>query len=522
MSAPALAELRCIAGPNTGQCIPLNKRALIAGRGPECDVVLTEQGISRRHAALRALGNGRFIIEDLGSQNGVWMGDAQGVQRVWRAELTFGTPFRIGSNSFALARAGEAFATSSSPIAASSRPNHQELRGTALNEYDLLEKIGIGGQATVYRGRSRKDNSLVAIKFLNHLPNDANFAFGDYFRHKFEQQLLLGQTIRHPRCARILGGSMAHNPPYLIEDYVTGGTLRKRMDDGQLSQDVAIRIIGELCDALAYLHRRGIIHRDLKPGNILFDETGSVRLTDFGLVHVLGSAARASHDTPNSPIARIGTPHYISIEQIRGGSNAVCAQSDVYSLGVLAYELFTGALPFDGAEMDIVKQHLTTPPRAPSSINSAIPLHIERAILRALEKTPRRRFAQATEMARAFGYKGAFHPGDDVALASASVSAQLKTTQAELHLLVCATGQTLTLSRTPTRLGRETLNPHDAAISRVHGWLFRRHDQWWLSEPPTARSINGIFHNGARIQQVVSLRPGDEIRLGHTTVRVLP
>jgi serine/threonine-protein kinase len=183
---------------------------------------------------------------------------------------------------------------------------------------------------------------------------------------------------------------------YIIMEYMDNGSLRGRLRPDGLPLNTIIPIIGQTCDALFYAHKMGVIHRDVKPENIMFSSRGVVKLVDFGI------AKLTSAPTITREGWLIGTPYYMSYEQSKG--QEVTPQSDIYSLGVVLYEMLTGRVPFTGGALTIIYKHIHERPIPPRSINPHIPPYMERAVLRALEKDPSKRFQTAEEMARAIGY----------------------------------------------------------------------------------------------------------------------
>jgi serine/threonine protein kinase len=180
---------------------------------------------------------------------------------------------------------------------------------------------------------------------------------------------------------------------YLVMPYLRGGTLEDKLNAGLPTLDEACVVLEQLTSALAYIHALGILHRDIKPANILFDHDNNLYLTDFGIVSWLG-------EKPGYDGHMLGTPHFVAPEIFDG---YVDVRSEVYSVGIILYQMLTGYLPFDGASDQMICQHQRkTKPRAPSFYNPSLPAPIERLILRALEKKPRRRFQTVEDLLYAF------------------------------------------------------------------------------------------------------------------------
>lgn len=523
INQPAKAEIVCVASPTRKGA----RYAMIGdngtfGRDSDNSIVLDDILISRHHAAIE-FGAGLFTLTDTNSMNGVWM---QG-RRVYQQQLANGAQFDIGPHTFAFLVASSA-GSQPTPLPISG-PVMQKLVEvpTNLEDYELQQFITEGGQAKVYMARSRRDGRQVVIKFLVALPMDSD---GQYFREKFRQQMMIGMSIRHPHCVRIYGGQIDANPPYIVEEYLAGGTLRRRMQ-GVLPLQESVRILGQLLDGLAYLHNRGIVHRDLSPENIMFDSQNQARLIDFGLARVAGARQRTQMGMV------VGKARYMSAEQAKGDPSKIQSPSDLYSIGVIAYEMLTGRVPFEGNDLEILTQHMQHRPLSPRQINPGIPQKVSDAIMCALEKDPERRFRDAREMATAFGYGVPFSAGDMDQVSSSSKNSQAAQMPASQQISYMPgaqmqTGARLVNVRTNAviqiafngqsnrvLLGREIVNPSDDRMLRRHGQIYFQNGFWWVSEQPDQRSRNGIFHNGAPVLEPHVLRSGDDLRLGDTAVK---
>jgi serine/threonine protein kinase len=490
-------ELAVLKGPNAGTRFRIRKSLLTIGSANACDVVVPGQGVSPMHADV-SVESGVYLLRDRNSQNGVW---AYG-RRVFSERLQPGSQFKIGTAVLVLVVPEDSLPAPADHDTI--RPSENPRPKPASIPYELIERIGAGGQVTVYRARSRVDNAIVALKYLNNPPNEDDRR---YFFRKFKQQILVGATLRHPHCVRTLDGNAESDPPYLVEEFIAGKTLRDRLGAGsRLSYEESVRIIGEICDALYYLHNKGLVHRDIKPSNILLDMNGSVKVTDFGLIRIAGAPRHTQIGMC------IGTPHYMSVEQARGDSANITPRSDLYSLGVMAYEMFTGKLPFDGSNDTILTQHLTRPPRPPRELEKQLPERINHAITRALEKDPARRFKDANEMAQAFGYAKPFSKGETAA-GQRSFG---------LRLQNLTTGSLMTITKSPSLLLRSTVNPQDHMMSREHGCVYWHDGFWRLAEQRSKPTHNGIYVNGVRVDEEGDImQPGDEVRLGNTLLRVI-
>ena len=201
------------------------------------------------------------------------------------------------------------------------------------------------------------------------------------------------QALQHEHIVPCLDAGRDGRYYYLVMPYLPGGTLKDMLDESLLTLEEACVVLEQLTGALAYIHALGLLHRDIKPTNILFDRDFHLYLTDFGIASWLG-------ESPVQQGQVMGTPQYMAPEIFDGYADK---RSDVYSVGILLYQLLTGVLPFDGPnDWNICLQHRETQPLAPSLLNSSIPLPVERVILGALKKDPHRRYQTVEDVLRAF------------------------------------------------------------------------------------------------------------------------
>jgi hypothetical protein len=285
-------------------------------------------------------------------------------------------------------------------------PVAPDLRGSALDgRYELHELIGEGAFGCVYRGRDRRLERAVAIKVIKPW-----WAQDPAWVAQFEREARLLARVSHPGIVQIYDIGHGDDGLYYVSELVDGESLGARLERGPLACAEAISVAAQLCLALEHAHERGIVHRDVKPANILLARGGTVKLGDFGVARL----AEGSSD--GATVA--GTPRYMAPEQARG--RAVSAASDVYSVGVVLYEMLAGAPPFcGGSAVDLALRHLTEPV-APLAVCD-VPAELERVVMRALAKEPTQRFATAGEMARALARaRRAADGGDTLALAPAA------------------------------------------------------------------------------------------------------
>ncbi len=264
------------------------------------------------------------------------------------------------------------------------------LTGITIGPYEILEKIGQGGMAEVYKGRHVALQRLVAIKFLGRsLEIDARLT------QRFQREAQAIAAMRHPNIVQVHDFGTFKGGHYLVMEYVEGTDLRREIDQRQaqppFSPEEVLDITKQIAFALDYAHEQGIIHRDVKPGNILLTKHGQAILGDFGLVMLRDRISQATLGNT------FGTPEYIAPEQAMD-SRAAVPQSDIYALGGIAYEMVTGRLPFEAdSALSLALKHISEDPVPPRTLNPALPQAVEDVILRALDKDPEKRYATAQE-----------------------------------------------------------------------------------------------------------------------------
>ena len=256
--------------------------------------------------------------------------------------------------------------------------------------YKILSKLGSGGMAEVYKAHCQILNRTVAIKVLR-----PQFTSNDEFVERFRREAQAAASLSHPNIVSIYDVGKDGDCYYIVMECVTGTSLKEAIaESGHMSPQRAARISWQILAALQHAHENGIVHRDIKPHNVMVTFDERVKVTDFGIARALSTSTLTETGTI------IGTVNYFSPEQARG--EAVEAQSDIYSLGVVLYEMLTGTVPFKGeSPVSIALQHLQTVVTPPTKLNPAIPKGLERVVLKALEKNPSRRYQDARQMMRA-------------------------------------------------------------------------------------------------------------------------
>ncbi|MFN2597489.1 MAG: protein kinase [Pyrinomonadaceae bacterium] len=304
--------------------------------------------------------------------------------------------------------------------------------GTIIGSYRIEERIGRGGMGEVFRGRHTKLPREVAIKSISPRakPHDLRS-----LRHRFEREAFIQSQLDHPGIVKIYDYIVAEQTYYIVMEYVAGRSLAQLLAGEQkpLPSERALYLFDQILTAVTYAHtftykdqdgnpHRGIIHRDFKPANILVTPHDRIKITDFGIVKLVGA------DTTDTFGSGYGSPRYVSPEQAEG--SPVDQRSDIYSLGIILYEMLTGSPPFGNADdkltrTEILRAHVERAPRKPSELHPEIAPDVEAIILRALEKEPDKRFQTAAEFLRAVRLARARDASDVIEEAQAAVASEV-------------------------------------------------------------------------------------------------
>ncbi|MEO3947531.1 Stk1 family PASTA domain-containing Ser/Thr kinase [Gorillibacterium sp. CAU 1737] len=258
---------------------------------------------------------------------------------------------------------------------------------TLAGRYEILDRVGGGGMALVYKARDILLNRIVAVKVLR-----PQFVHDEEFIQRFRREAQSAAALSHPNIVSIYDVGQREDIHYIVMEYVEGYTLNDLIKErAPLQVEEAVNISSQICDALDHAHGNQIIHRDIKPHNILIGRNGRVKVTDFGIAR----AGSSSSITQTGSV--VGSVHYFSPEHAKG--TAAGAKSDLYSLGIVLYQMLTGRLPFSGeSPVSVALKHLQENVEEPRKVNPLIPQSVENIILKAMRKNPEDRYRSAKEM----------------------------------------------------------------------------------------------------------------------------
>jgi serine/threonine protein kinase len=385
--------------------------------------------------------------------------------------------------------------------------------GGRIGPYTIQELLGQGGMATVYKAYHPALDRYVAIKAM-----DANLGQERDFIERFRREARVIAKLDNSHIVPVYDFDEHNGQPYIVLKFIDGQTLRDRMLASALSELEILKIISAVGDGLQYAHNRGVLHRDIKPSNVLVASDGKVYLTDFGLARIVESASTLTGDMI------LGTPHYISPEQALN-AESLDEGTDIYSFGIMMYEMVTGCLPFSADTVfSIIEAHIHESPPLPTSVKADIPEEVERVILKALAKQRSDRYAKVADLVNAF--KKAWLPHrsqDDIS----------STTMESLGIasLVAENGKSFPLAEGMVILGRNgsSLNIRNdidltnldikKIVSRRHAMIQRNDNDFTLHD---LDSRNGTFVNGERLSpaQPHTLTSGDVIEFGSGGVKL--
>jgi serine/threonine protein kinase len=379
--------------------------------------------------------------------------------------------------------------------------------GKTVGPYQIQELLGQGGMAVVYKAYHPALDRYVAIKAL-----DATLGQEQGFIERFKREARVIARLDNSHIVPVYDFDEHEGQPYIVLKFIDGETLRDRMKNTPLSQSEILRIISTVGDALQYAHNQGVLHRDIKPSNVLMGSGGKVYLTDFGLARILESASSLTGDMI------IGTPHYISPEQAMN-AETLDEGTDIYSFGVMMYEMVVGSLPFDADTVfSIIEDHISQTPPLPRSIRPDLPEEVEQVILKALAKKRSERYLRIADLVKAF--RKGWSPNTEQSDISSTTMESMR-----IATLLADNGKSFALSTEPVVLGRDSITKNikndidltqldeKKIVSRRHAKVQRQDDEFILQD---LGSRNGTFINGERLspEQAHLLTSGDVIEFG--------
>ena len=320
------------------------------------------------------------------------------------------------------------------------------IAGTRLGPYEIIAPIGAGGMGEVYRARDTRLARDVAIKVL-----PARLLENAEARTRFEREAKAVAALSHPNSLAIHDFGEHEGAAYAVTELLEGETLAERLQAGPLPVRRALELAGQMADGLAAAHEKGIIHRDLKPANLFLTTDGRLKILDFGLARV-GLAENDRTQTialgeSTEPGTVLGTVHYMSPEQVRAG--VVDHRSDIFSFGIVFYEMLTGKRPFQAdSAVETMNAILREEPPDSSGVNTGVPLGVDRILRRCLEKKPEMRFQSARDLAFALGNTGdsssrSLPPGELAGVARPTAGAAARLRQAFMGLALLIAGGAL-------------------------------------------------------------------------------
>jgi serine/threonine protein kinase len=383
-----------------------------------------------------------------------------------------------------------------------------------VGPYQIMEQLGQGGMAIVYRAYHAALNRDIAIKVLN-----IDLGGNPDFIERFKREARVIAQLDDPHIVPIYSIGDHNGLPYLTLKYIDGQTLKDSIKDSPLPKTEILRVVEAIGNGLQYAHERGIVHRDIKPSNILIANDGRIYLSDFGLAKIIAKSSKLTGDMI------VGTPHYMSPEQATGEEN-LDARTDIYSLGVMIYELVTGRLPFDAVGFQsIIQDHIFAPVPLPTTIKPDLPVEVEYVLLKALSKQRNDRYANTKDLVLDFRQAWISNAGSS---ANPLIGLDPLLGRAALY---AENGKSFPLISGTVILGRSNSaqnNMNDIDISeldaskitsRRHAMIQFQDDSFLILD---LNSKNGIFLNGKHIppQKPCILSSGDILEFGKGGVKL--
>jgi serine/threonine protein kinase len=357
--------------------IPLTDAVVNIGRNADNDLVIDNLAVSGHHARIAKL-DGGVVIQDTGSTNGIFLNG----EKIAQHTLKYGDKILIGKHVVMF----------EDDAAAAPPPPARERSGAIrFGPYEVVKELGSGAMGTVYLGRDTVGHRNVAVKTLK--PNGVDEEEIASMKDRFFREAESAKQLAHPAIVKVFDAGEDRGTAYYAMELLDGVTLRDFCARrGAISVKRAVEIAALVAEALAYAHAKGVVHRDIKPENIMILSNGDLKITDFGIAKLLDAAQTQSGVV-------LGTPNYMSPEQLIG--QKVDGRSDLFSLGVVVYEVLTGVRPFQAKNIsEMLRLHETHTPAAPSTVRADVPASVDAIVLRALQRDRAERYQKGEQMAK--------------------------------------------------------------------------------------------------------------------------
>jgi len=381
----AMPKIMLQYGDKVIKAIRMTGPVLTIGRKPTNDLVIDHLAVSSHHARIAHV-NGAFVVQDMGSTNGVFLNGERVTQHMLRA----GDQILIGKHLVVFEDDAEA----------RSAPAGNQVGALRFGRYEVIKELGSGVMGMVYLARDTAGHRNVAVNTLR--PKGLDEQELAVMKDQFFRAAESAKQLTHPSIVRVYDSGDEDGTAYFAMELLDGITLRdfctKR---GLLSVRRSVEIAASVADALGYVHAHNVVHRDIKPDHIMVLSNGEIKVIDFGVATLLDVS-----QTQSGVI--LGTPNYMSPEQLIGAK--VDGRSDLFSLGVVFYELLTGVRPFQARNIaEMLRLHETHTPAAPSALRPAVPPFVDAIALRALQRDLAQRYQQGEQMAK--DLRAALHGG---------------------------------------------------------------------------------------------------------------
>jgi eukaryotic-like serine/threonine-protein kinase len=357
--------------------IKLTDVVVTIGRKADNDLVIDNLAVSSHHARIAKLDD-EFVIQDTGSTNGIFLNG----EKVAQHALKYGDQVMIGKH-FVIFQDDAVTVTPPPPAA-------ERSRAPRFGCYEVIKELGRGAMGTVYLGRDTVGRRNVAVKTIK--PEGVDAQELSEMKARFFREAESAKQLAHPAIVKVYEAGEERGTAYFAMELLDGVTLKDFcVKRGAVSVKRSVEIAALVAEALAYAHGKNVVHRDIKPENIMMLSNGDIKITDFGVAKLLDASQTQSGVV-------LGTPNYMSPEQLIGAK--VDGRSDIFSLGVVFYELLTGARPFQAKNIsDMLRLHETHQPVPPSTLRSEVPAAVDAIALRALQRDIAQRYQQSGQMA---------------------------------------------------------------------------------------------------------------------------